>query len=214
MVNARSIRTIAAAIALACAGAAAADGPSTSYLIRPQAEFFEGCFGECRCLVVWLDDLRGGFTLTEVTPAPDPFFTTYAVTNAKLSTPQVGWVYEGNGRYKIGGDPALTNRLELDLTFGETAWHFDSSFVLVAGVPGPSPVIVIDVNRNHLECIDTVFSIVASRASDWNASGDRTVQDVFDFLADYFAGRGDVNGNGETSVEDIFAFLADFFEPV
>jgi hypothetical protein len=40
-----------------------------------------------------------------------------------------------------------------------------------------------------------------------------TVQDIFDFLAAYFAGgiTGDFNGAGGISVQDIFDFLAAYF---
>jgi hypothetical protein len=50
-------------------------------------------------------------------------------------------------------------------------------------------------------------------ASDVNRSGTVTVQDIFDFLAAYFAGgiTGDFNGAGGISVQDIFDFLAAYF---
>jgi hypothetical protein len=40
-----------------------------------------------------------------------------------------------------------------------------------------------------------------------------TVQDIFDFLAAYFAGdtRADFNGAGGITVQDIFDFLAAYF---
>lgn len=47
--------------------------------------------------------------------------------------------------------------------------------------------------------------------ADWNCSGDSTVQDIFDFLSDYFASRGDFNSDGATSVQDIFDFLSAYF---
>jgi hypothetical protein len=50
--------------------------------------------------------------------------------------------------------------------------------------------------------------------ADFNNSGAATVQDIFDFLAGYFAGdpRADVNRSGSLSVQDIFDFLAAYFE--
>jgi hypothetical protein len=190
-----------------------ADGPSVGYLVRPGSRLLEGCVNECRCVTLWFDDLRGGFNLTRQLPDPDPFFATYTVGDVHFEAPTIGWTYGGSGQYRLGGDPALTNQLQLDLQFADQLWHFDSGVVLVQGNPGLSPVIRIDINRNHLECYDTIFTLVASRTSDWNASGDRTVQDVFEFLADYFQGSGDANGNGVTGVDDIFAFLADYFAP-
>jgi len=48
---------------------------------------------------------------------------------------------------------------------------------------------------------------------DYNGSGDITVQDIFDFLAGYFAGNlaADSNASGGNSVQDIFDFLAVYF---
>lgn len=46
---------------------------------------------------------------------------------------------------------------------------------------------------------------------DWNNSGGVSVQDIFDFEADYFAGDGDFNQVGGTTVQDLFDFLAAYF---
>ncbi len=50
-------------------------------------------------------------------------------------------------------------------------------------------------------------------AGDWNANGTVTVQDVFDFLAAYFAQvpSADVTGGGGISTQDLFDFLEAFF---
>ena len=49
-------------------------------------------------------------------------------------------------------------------------------------------------------------------AADHNRDGAATVQDIFDFLADYFANNpdADINGGG-LSVQDVFDFLAAYF---
>jgi len=49
--------------------------------------------------------------------------------------------------------------------------------------------------------------------ADFNQSGEITVQDIFDFLAAYFAGDPDtdINNSGEITVQDIFDFLAAYF---
>lgn len=71
---------------------------------------------------------------------------------------------------------------------------------------------------------DTSLDCVANcGVIDFNDSETITVQDLFDFLAAYFAGchgqpgspcnghSADVNGSGQITVQDIFDFLAEFF---
>lgn len=50
---------------------------------------------------------------------------------------------------------------------------------------------------------------------DFNGSGAVSVQDIFDYLAAYFANeaRSDVNQSGMTTVQDLFDFLANYFRP-
>ncbi len=43
---------------------------------------------------------------------------------------------------------------------------------------------------------------------DWNGVNGRSLQDVFDFLQDWFAGQGDFNQSGESDLQDLFDFLA------
>jgi hypothetical protein len=52
--------------------------------------------------------------------------------------------------------------------------------------------------------------------ADHNQSGTVSVQDIFDFLADYFANNlaADYNASGTLSVQDIFDFLAIYFSGV
>ena len=46
---------------------------------------------------------------------------------------------------------------------------------------------------------------------DWNCDHQVQVQDIFDFLADWFSGNGDFNADGATAVQDIFDFLSAWF---
>ncbi len=207
-----------AAVSLGCVGAdqAVAQGRTVPYLLRPGTQFFEGCLNECRCLVHWCDDARGAFDLAAL--APDEHFANFAVTNARIDMPELGWHYTQaagtTGHYRLGGDPGLTHQLQLDLSWEGFTNRFDSGLAPVTSGGGtPDPVIVVSINRNRLECYDTVFSVAASRVSDWDASGARTPQDVFAFISDYFRGRADADADGVTSTDDIFVFLADFFSP-
>ncbi|HVU64597.1 MAG TPA: CRTAC1 family protein [Phycisphaerales bacterium] len=52
---------------------------------------------------------------------------------------------------------------------------------------------------------------VAACPGDWNADGQVSVQDIFDYLNDWFAGSADVNGSGTTTTQDIFDFLNGWF---
>ncbi len=56
---------------------------------------------------------------------------------------------------------------------------------------------------------------IARCPADFNASGQRSVQDIFDFLAAYFGAdpAADFNRSGAVSVQDIFDFLAAYFGP-
>jgi hypothetical protein len=58
-----------------------------------------------------------------------------------------------------------------------------------------------------------VALVVGGCTADHNCSGTVSVQDIFDFLADYFAANSaaDVNGSGAITVQDIFDFLAAYF---
>jgi len=58
-------------------------------------------------------------------------------------------------------------------------------------------------------------SVTASRRAcivDWNSAGGATVQDIFDFLGDYFRQTADFNGVGGTSVQDLFEYLYAYFD--
>jgi subtilisin-like proprotein convertase family protein len=48
---------------------------------------------------------------------------------------------------------------------------------------------------------------------DWNRSGSITVQDIFDFLTDWFTSLGDFNNDSSQGVQDIFDFLTCWFSP-
>ncbi len=57
------------------------------------------------------------------------------------------------------------------------------------------------------------LNVAWSGVADFNGSGSISVQDIFDFLAAYFAAdpHADVNGSGAITVQDIFDYLAAYF---
>ena len=80
-----------------------------------------------------------------------------------------------------------------------------------AGAEGGSLVeaAIDNFSVSALTCTDPVVQCPA----DFNASGAVTVQDIFDFLAAWFAGQisADFNHSGVVTVQDIFDFLAAWF---
>lgn len=54
-------------------------------------------------------------------------------------------------------------------------------------------------------------SSAACGPADWNSSHGTTVQDIFDFMSDWFSGEADANRDRATSVQDIFDFLSMWF---
>jgi hypothetical protein len=67
--------------------------------------------------------------------------------------------------------------------------------------------------QNGTEGVAPPISVSIRCQGDFNGVGGVTVQDIFDFLAAYFAGSpaADVNGVGGVTVQDIFDFLGAYF---
>ena len=72
---------------------------------------------------------------------------------------------------------------------------------------------MLDARNNWWWAIDNLSVTAASAACacDYSSDGVVGVQDVFEFLSDWFAGDGDFDRDGNTGVQDIFSFLACFF---
>ncbi|MFN7021550.1 MAG: GC-type dockerin domain-anchored protein [Phycisphaerales bacterium] len=89
-----------------------------------------------------------------------------------------------------------------------------ASTLLLTGVqPGESGVFDCVITSACGEVTSNMAMLISCCAADVNGSGDLTPQDMFDFLAMYFAGdaRGDFDGSGTWTVQDIFDFLAAYF---
>lgn len=89
-----------------------------------------------------------------------------------------------------------------------------SASLVLAGVsPGEHGVFECEISSACGQVRSEPARLTACCEADINASGDLTTQDLFDFLALYFAGdgRGDFDHSGTATVQDIFTFLAAFF---
>ncbi len=109
-----------------------------------------------------------------------------------------GFLFASSCNYVEG---ACGNAVQLTLPVADNSTYTLRIAGSTQNVPGFD-----DVGQGTL-----VVAFTPDCACDWNLSGALSVQDIFDFLAAYFAGNGDFNGSGATTVQDIFDFLACYF---
>ena len=155
------LRSTALVVLLAATGATDCEHV-TSYALLPESGLTQGCFEPCMCPISTLQPLSGTFQLAERL-AKEPslfrefvvFFVDWKVLRGKESVP-----ITGSGLYRVGGEFALQQRMELDLRIGDDpAQHFDSGWV-VGG--GEFPDLDVRVSINGQFCYDTVIDILAS----------------------------------------------------
>lgn len=203
------ISVFVAAFAMLGLAASARAQLGRTYYVRPPSTLQQGCFNGCACWTSDPEPLHGTFV---VTPSlPDPVFNNFSISSVNLSAPRLAANLQGSGLFQVGGDPAAAERLQLDLMLNDQpVQHWDS------GVSPPrsnSPAINQVVTIHNYQCYDTVLTIHASVfKSDWNTDGVVNVQDIFDFVATWFSGNGDIDADGNTDVLDVFQFIAEWFE--
>lgn len=138
--------------------------------------------------------------------------TTFSVTATSDPAPSYRWQWRPTGTSTwtdlgVGVNPASgTSRL--------TAQGVNTATLSVQSL-------AILPGSDHFRCVVGVSECEASSDSatfticpaDHNCSGSLTVQDLFSFLAAWFAGEdtGDFDHSGTASVQDIFSFLAAWF---
>jgi hypothetical protein len=127
----------------------------------------------------------------------------------------------GVGTYRIGGDPVVLHRMELDLSMdGEPPQHYDSEFQPPESFY-PELDIVVDINNQF--CWDTVVRVSAVRArapGDLNCDGAANNFDIDPFVLavaeparylqefpDCNLFNADVNGDGQVNNFDIDPFV-------
>ncbi len=150
---------ILAAHGLAQAQTSTAVLQSQTYRLTDKSLYQNGCFGPCLCPVQIVGPIAGTFQLTP--GAPDPLFRNFNVTNVNwlVSLNGTDLRITGSGTYRVGGEFALTNQLQLDLKVGDAdVQRFDSG--LVAG-GSEFPAINLTISINGMVCHDTAITVAA-----------------------------------------------------
>lgn len=131
------------------------------YALQPESGLTRGCFDPCDCPTGSPQPVEGSFVMIEV-PGPDAApFREFAIPGLRWRTQLDGEEVSitGSGHYRVGGEVAQLQQLELDLRIGPLPLqHFDSG--LVAG-GGGFPKLDVSVSVNGGYCFDTVIDVVA-----------------------------------------------------
>jgi hypothetical protein len=114
------------------------------------------------CPIQMTQPLEGSFALIERTSGPPGLFREFDIRAVRWSvergTERIP--ITGSGRYRVGGEVAVTQQLELDLQIaGGPVQHFDSG---LAPGGGDFPAIDVRVSVNGEFCYDTVLDVVAA----------------------------------------------------
>ena len=138
-------------------------GAGPVYVLSERATYQSGCFPPCLCPISEQAPVRGTFRLTST--GFDGLYNTYAVSDVRWAANIGGaaLLIGGSGNYKLGGELALVQQLDLELVIGgNPAQHFDSGLVPAGSVELPG--INVAVSMNHLFCHDTAIMVDAAPA--------------------------------------------------
>jgi hypothetical protein len=157
------ISALLAALALGFAATSARaqiiTGP-VPYVLDQASDYTQGCYPPCLCPLMFNPNVVGTFVL-HFTSADPAGYVHYDVLNVDIfvgaSNPDH---VTGSGTYRHGGQAAILEQMELDLSVnGGPPQHFDSGLVSPAAV---FPAIDISVSVNGMVCFDNVYHIVAA----------------------------------------------------
>jgi hypothetical protein len=149
-----------------------------------------------------LGDIDGDNITDDPAATPDRFYTA-------PDNPRIVGLTLGSG----GGD-AIDIATALDPQTGQSAALAWIDFVrITTGVSAINP----PLGEMSTE-VGGLADVRPRYTADWNSDGTVGVQDIFDYLMDYFSARpdregggGDFNDSGSTTVQDIFDFLTAYF---
>lgn len=162
----RLIRSTIASIVLSfpfgigAASAQVAVSAPQIYRLDKDSAFQRGCFEPCLCPIMQRAAARGTFVLTPA--GSDPLFSIFKITDVNWTVafgdPEVR--ITGSGTYRIGGEFALEQRLEMDLKVGDgPVEHFDSGRVFGEA---RFPAIDLGISIHGRYCLDTAIDVKAS----------------------------------------------------
>ena len=144
-------------------------------------------------------------------PQPDPQPSRCdVVAHGVIATQQRGYVYDLAASIAAGSSTFKSDRNEL-IPLSTLLQPGSGMLVFMAVPPGSGTRLGIDAD---MDCQLNGLDAFPFSSADVNASGTISVQDIFDFLAGYFAAvpSADFNWSGTISVQDIFDFLAEYFK--
>ena len=134
------------------------------YVLSERATYQSGCFPPCLCPVSEQAPVRGAFRFTPM--GFDGLFNTFAVTDVSWAVNTGGSerFIGGSGNYKLGGEVAFMQQLDLDLVIGGNPVQHFSSGLVPAGTAELTGINVA-VSMNHMFCHDTAIVVDAAPAS-------------------------------------------------
>jgi hypothetical protein len=198
--------------------------PVSLYALEQGSTFSEGCVSPCMC-PVWLGDAQGLFSL--VPKGSDFLFNYYDIKDIAWIVTGGGQIIHritGRGTYRIGGEFALMNQMELDIRIdGGEPEHLDSGLI-VGGTQFPEKI-SISVSRGT-QCFDIWMDIMARLLAcnnddpdcpgecrcDFDQDGDVDGSDLALFADRYAIGdlQVDLDSSGCVDDKDLAIMAADF----
>lgn len=204
-------------------GGRASAQQSVMYRLDRGADFFhEFCIGACACPPHSVNaPLTGAFTLTFI--ESDPLFDHYAVTGLSwVADVPIGFTrISGGGSYRIGGEVAIQQQLQLDLIADDgTPVSFDSGLIGI-DPDHPFPQISMRLVTMPTECTQLTLTFVASPVAcpaDLNGDGSVELGDLSTLLAhfgetsDVDPEDGDIDDDQDVDLGDLAFLLGRFGE--